>query len=104
MKILHLTIYKQWFDEIREGTKTEEYRLIKPHWEKRLRNKKFDVVCFRNGFHVNSPIMYVECLGIEESKEDKVFIIKLGKVLGGIFTPAERMFNEMIKLCPETEK
>lgn len=36
MKILHLVLKKKWFDLIASGVKTEEYRDVKPYWEKRL--------------------------------------------------------------------
>ena len=36
MKILHLTIKKKWFDMILSGEKKEEYREIKPYWNRRL--------------------------------------------------------------------
>lgn len=36
MKILTLALKKQWYEMIESGIKTEEYREIKPYWEKRL--------------------------------------------------------------------
>lgn len=36
MKTLTLSLKKQWFDKIKAGVKTEEYREIKPFWIKRL--------------------------------------------------------------------
>lgn len=36
MKTLTLFLKKKWFDMIASGEKTEEYREIKPYWEKRL--------------------------------------------------------------------
>jgi len=73
-KILHLTLKKQWFDMIATGEKREEYREIKPYWEKRLCNhnekgefdgyKEFDFVIFRNGYQKNAPEMKVEVTGI----------------------------------------
>lgn len=36
MKTLYLTLKKQWYDMIERGEKLEEYREIKPYWEKRL--------------------------------------------------------------------
>lgn len=36
MKTLTLSLKKKWFDMIASGEKTEEYREIKPYWEKRL--------------------------------------------------------------------
>jgi len=79
MKALHLTLYRKWFDEIKNGFKNEEYRTNNSYWQKRLRNKQFDEIYFKNGYQSNAPFMRVECLGIEEDKE--MFIIKLGKVL-----------------------
>lgn len=35
-KILTLTVSKQWFEKIVSGEKTEEYRIIKGYWAKRL--------------------------------------------------------------------
>lgn len=36
MKILELTVTKQWFDMILSGVKLEEYREIKKYWLQRL--------------------------------------------------------------------
>lgn len=35
-KVLKLVVSKQWFDMIASGEKTEEYRVIKGYWAKRL--------------------------------------------------------------------
>ena len=34
MRILHLTLKKQYFDDIIAGEKKEEYREVKPYWAK----------------------------------------------------------------------
>jgi len=53
-KILHLTLKKQYFDEILIGTKKFEYREIKEYWTKRLFNenkvKDYDIIYFSNGY------------------------------------------------------
>lgn len=36
MRILHLTLKKEWFDLIESGEKTEEYRVLKNYWFTRL--------------------------------------------------------------------
>jgi hypothetical protein len=41
-KILYLSLKKEWFDLIKAGVKREEYREMKPYWEKRLVD--YDVV------------------------------------------------------------
>ena len=59
--------------------KTEEYRIKKPYWIKRLRERQYDRVYFKNGYHRDAQFMEVECRGIEETED--VFIIKLGKII-----------------------
>lgn len=111
MKILHLTLKKMWFDLIKSGVKTEEYREIKPYWAMRLCNKTmfdihdgkviiyrsliiktlkhFDTIRFTNGYGKNAPSFDIECLGISIGQgnselgapNEQVFIISLGKIL-----------------------
>lgn len=89
-KVLHLTLKKKWFDMILSGEKTEEYREIKPYWMKRLFNKHFDVIKFRNGYSKNSPWMIVELRSIHGAMQGKakwgapdcnVISLKLGKII-----------------------
>lgn len=35
-KVLHLVLKGKWYDMIASGEKKEEYRELKPYWEKRL--------------------------------------------------------------------
>lgn len=78
MEILHLTIKRQWFDEIATGAKTTEYREIKPYWTTRLEGRAFDEVHFRNGYQPDSPFMRVKYLGC--LKKD-LYEIQLGEVI-----------------------
>lgn len=67
--MLVLPIKKQWFDMILNGTKTEEYREIKPYYTSRFLNLwgDFDYsdekheVKFRNGYSLISPEITVLC-------------------------------------------
>ena len=36
MTTLYLPLKREYFEAIRDGTKTEEFRLCTPHWAKRL--------------------------------------------------------------------
>jgi len=90
MKVLHLTLKKQWFDLIASGTKKEEYREMKPYWHKRLLNKGYDTIKFRNGYSKTAPSMTVECKGLMSGlgiiewgapEAQPVYILKLGEVL-----------------------
>jgi hypothetical protein len=78
-RILHLTLYRQFFDNIVAGIKHEEYREFTPYWRKRLQNRQFDEIHFRNGYSKDRPFMRVECLGI--IRDGSMFKIKLGKIL-----------------------
>ena len=98
MRILKLTISRQWFDMILYGEKKEEYREIKPYWERRLYHiyypqirqfREYDAVEFRNGYSKKSPVMLVDCIEITAgignpawgAPDYPVFIIKLGEIL-----------------------
>ena len=100
MKILKLTLNKEWFNLIQRGIKTEEYREIKDYWIKRLKEtaltgsevfKQFDFVEFTNGYSKTSPQITMECKGIEVGTgkaewgafgSTEYFIIKLGCEVG----------------------
>ena len=91
-KILKLTIKKQWFLLIKDGVKKEEYRTIKDYWTKRLVNREYDFVEFRNGYRHDSPKITLEYLGFEiktpnlewcpaEYLNTKFYAIKLGEII-----------------------
>lgn len=91
-KVLYLTLKKQYFDEIKAGKKTSEFRVYKESWIKRLTNpdgtfKHYDLILFQNGYHTNAPQMLVEFKGIKINKNmtgflqwEKEFEIALGNV------------------------
>ena len=87
-KVLHLTLRKEPFDEIRSGVKTIEYRDYKEHWIKRLMNpdgsfKSYDFVLFKNGYQAQAPEILLEFKGISIGQDDwgEVFEIELGKIV-----------------------
>jgi hypothetical protein len=94
-KSLRLTIKKHWFDLIKSGWKTEEYREIKPYWQKRLlpfilKRKPFNIL-FVNGYSKNSPSFEMECHEIFEvignpiwgaPENRKVFVLCIRKIKG----------------------
>ena len=41
-KILHLNLYRKYFDDIADVKKVIEYRYITPYWTSRLHNKIYD--------------------------------------------------------------
>ncbi len=92
-KTLFLTLQKEFFDQIKSGSKKFEYREYKKYWIQRLMNadgtfKRYDFVLFRNGYHKNAPQMTVEFKGIKIIKEkiawrsyQKYFEIELGEII-----------------------
>ena len=103
MKTLHLNLKAKWYDMIESGIKKEEYREIKPFWEKRLFEKiqyidengetvdakmvkHYDVVKFIYGYTKRSMKFTLDNIVINTGNPDwgaeegvKYFVIKLGE-------------------------
>lgn len=103
-----LTVKKKWFDMILSGIKTEEYREMKPYWEKRFTNyfgryydfseespmpvwnKQKRHIVFRNGYGKDKPEFTAECTisegygntewGAEEDK--KYYVLQIHRIFG----------------------
>jgi hypothetical protein len=82
-RVLHLSLEREWFDDIAKGVKRKEYRKYKPYWKTRLEGRTYDVVHFRNGYASDAPEMWVEYRGL--SRDGKArnadYVIRLGRVL-----------------------
>jgi hypothetical protein len=39
-----------YFDQIRAGTKPEEFRLVTPYWRQRLEGREYDCVILKRGY------------------------------------------------------
>jgi len=87
MRRLHLTLKKQWFDMIASGKKVEEYREIKPHWQKRLDGRYYRDVVFKNGYAKDAPAMrfLVDSIEVRRGNPEwgapdfDVYVISLGR-------------------------
>ena len=80
-KVLHLNLYRKYFDQIFKGEKIIEYRDITPYWSKRLEGRHYDVIKFRNGYRKDAPEMVVEYKGMGVDDLYGTYAIKLGNVL-----------------------
>ena len=83
MKVLHLNLYRKYFDAILKGDKVVEYRDITPYWSKRLEGRHYDVIQFRNGYAKVAPTMVVEFkgMGTVTFQTTPTYAIQLGKIL-----------------------
>lgn len=92
--MLVLPIKKQWFEMIVNGEKKEEYREIKPYYDKRLGHLtegtgKVTTIILRNGYSYNSPSIKCKCtVEIGEGKKEwgadpdiNYYIIKIIEIL-----------------------
>ena len=80
-KILHLTLKREWFDQIAQGFKRVEHRTMTPYWDSRLRNRVYDEICFRNGYTTDRPFMRVKWAGIVNNQWAQRYDILLGHIL-----------------------
>jgi hypothetical protein len=82
-RFLHLNLHREFFSQIAAGTKRTEYRSQTPYWKKRLENRQYDAIQFRNGYATDAPEMQVEFLGERRIKKDgkNIYAIRLGKIL-----------------------
>ena len=76
-KILHLNLNRKYFKQIVNGTKTIEYRDKTDYWKKRLENREYDVIKFRNGY---GKTMLVEYVGLNLGNPF-AYEIQLGKII-----------------------
>ena len=82
-KILHLNLFRKYFDEIAEGTKTIEYRDRTDYWKKRIERKDYTHIKFQLGYTKNPPTMLVEIhdRNVVEYKDDLAYAFDLGKII-----------------------
>lgn len=89
---LHLNLYKKWFDMALAGIKKEEYRKMKPFWNKVFLagKKEYDTITFSNGYRKDRRQFVVELLSFQNGfgielwgapLGERVWILKLGTIL-----------------------
>ena len=54
--VLTLHLKHEYYDQIKFGQKTEEYRLITPYWVKRLVGRRYDVIHIWRGYPPKTAI------------------------------------------------
>lgn len=111
---LDLVLKEKWYRMIESGEKTEEYREIKPFWEKRMQNcrdRHYDKVTFHLGYSKDRPSMTfaLDKITIDKGRpewgaeEGKLyFVIHLGKRLSCHDTILPEKLG--IQVCPFSVK
>jgi hypothetical protein len=61
-RVLVLHVKKEYFDQIKSGEKTEEYRIVKPYWWKRLHGVPYDHLVIMWGYPKFSEMCADNCL------------------------------------------
>lgn len=81
--ILHLNLHREFFAAIAAKTKRLEYRACTPYWERRLENRKYKFIQFRNGYATLAPEMLVEFRGVKKIRRwgKPYYAISLGRIL-----------------------
>lgn len=83
METLKIVIKAEWFDKIKDGSKTIEYREMTPFWTSRLFDKEgkrrnYDLIEFINGYNSNARRMVTEFKGF--SIRNNLYNIRIGKI------------------------
>ncbi len=77
----------KWYDMIERGEKFEEYREIKPYWDRRLFSRRYTHVRFRRGYTSKSMTFAIP-RGIRKGfgivrcgapSDKQVYIIRIGQ-------------------------
>lgn len=81
--VLHLNLHREFFAAIVAKTKRIEYRERTAYWKTRLEGRRYDVICFRNGYAKNAPEMLVEWRGVRRygTARRGYYAIRLGRIL-----------------------
>ena len=81
--ILHLNLHGEFFAAIAAGTKKVEYRAGTSYWKKRLENRKYKFIQFRNGYATLAPEMLVKFRGVRRYGKgaSAYYAISLGRIV-----------------------
>ena len=82
-EILHLNLHREFFAAIANKQKRVEYRRQSHYWRKRLEERKYDAILFRNGYAKDAPEMLVEFRGLRRYGKGRTanYAFRLGRIL-----------------------
>ena len=81
-EILHLNLHREFFDAIAHKRKRIEYRKRSPYWRKRLEDRNYDAILFRNAYAKDAPEMLVKFRGFRRYGKGRTayYAIRLGRI------------------------
>ena len=119
--MLTFNLKKEWFDKIKSGEKTHEYREIKPYWEKRITKEVMANIAKRRDAvyeHMHEPdyldrikeitdiplIICFKCGYPKSNEEDKILYAKFEscRITYGKYTDlaiSKRVYDIEFELC-----
>lgn len=87
---LNLNVKQMYFDAVKDGSKTKEYRLYNDYWKKRLVGREYDQIIYKAGYppkdnldkqlimpYKGYTIEWIEHPHFNDSAPTKVFAIYL---------------------------
>ena len=82
-KFLQLNLIRKYFDKIASGDKVIEYRDYTPYWHRRIANRHYTHIRFRNGYAKVAPIMEIVYRGykVVERKGRRSYALDLGEII-----------------------
>lgn len=84
--ILKLVLTDHWFEEIKSGRKTHEYRKATPFWYKRLLSYMWVVALCNSGYEVIARPQVQFQKAYRKNPERMIFEIKKITIIGGEYT------------------
>jgi ASC-1-like (ASCH) protein len=90
--LLTLTIKREYFDAIKSGEKTREYRIANKFYASRIEDKQIDRILLKNGYSRDAPQILIECLKITKERlkvpiygntKQEFYVLHLGKIIDG---------------------
>lgn len=94
---IHFVVKKVWFDKLKSGEKTHEYRLYKPHWNRRILYKNSAQI----GKYLPLPKKYAKfSLGMsKDPNKNMVFEIKEINLVRAAETDLVKIYPELKNSC-----
>jgi hypothetical protein len=82
-EILYLNLHREYFAAMAQKKKRIEHRKQSRHWRKRLEERKYDAIIFRNGYAKDAPEIVVEFRGLRRYGTGctAYYAILLGRIL-----------------------